>query len=346
MRVLPAPANWATGLVALATLGACTEYNLANEGDDAKGSRDRDSGFNPDGDTSDVDHQGRDSGGAIDTDDQEVPKGKIDVVLLEDIAYSYSCYHADMPNKNAAYIDALFDSGADVAVGVATFDDYYNGVDWWTAWAGQPYTFVQQLTTDRATAKAAIAGMEEEFGGDSPSSAYEAVRQVGTGEGYDFGCDGKWDEYYDIKPFRASASDAFGGGVKGYESKGTPGTGDNPGMGWRDNSKRVVVLIIDDSIREKSYGDEIPGGCPGAASKTKAVDALKGIDAELLGINAYEFQMEDPRAGDQLLALVQGVGSKIDTDGDGKQDEWAVLDGDWQWPEANVLVAAVFDLVD
>jgi hypothetical protein len=321
----------------------CSDYAL-NNGADKTGvvdSGERDHNPRTDTDGTSVDD---DDSGSTTIPDEDVPEGKVDVVLVVDTAYLYDCYHANLPVESAALVDALFASGADVAIGAVSYDDYYVDDEWYSAWDGYPYVYVQQLTTDAGVAKASLSTLELVWGGDGPGDGYEAITQVATGHGYDQDCDGRYDDRYDIKPFAASKSDAFGGGGGQLQQSGVPGTGTNAGIGWRNGSKRVVVLVVENSIREQSYGDEMPGGCPGGASKGDATSAMAGAGIEFLGINAYEFQVEDHRPQDQLEAIANAMGSRIDADGDGKRDDVAVLGGSWDWPATNKIVSAIFDL--
>lgn len=346
-RLFPLP-GCAVRLVPLVAVAAfaCSDYELT-QGTDKTGQQDsggRD--FNPRDDTDDTQVDDTDSGAVDnpDTAEDDVPDGKIDVALVIDIAYLYDCYHANLQVQTAALIDSLFDSGADVAIGAVTYDDYFVDNEWYTAWEGYPYTMVQQLTTDRATAKTSMSTLELEWGGDDQGDGHEALLQVAAGLGYDQDCDGKYEEYYDIKPFNSTAGDAFGGNSGALAKSGVPGSGTTAGIGWRTDSKRVVILVIENDIRDRSYGDEMPGGCPSAATKSDAVTALKNADIEFLGINAYEYQHEDPRPQEQLEALATSVGSKIDADGDGSRDDLAVLSGSWDWPATPKIVSAIWDL--
>ena len=326
-----------------ALICACSDYELANGTDKTTPVDTNDQDYNPKGDTSDTTVGGNDSS-STDLPDEDVPEGKIDVVLVMDTAYLYDCYHANLPANTGALVDALLGSGADVAIGAVTYDDYYVDGEWYTAWEGYPYVFVQQLTTDAATAKASMSSLEIVWGGDGPGDGHEAIVQVAEGKGYDQNCDKTYDEYYDIRPFAASKSDAFGGGGGELVRSGVPGTGTNAGIGWRNGSKRVIVLVVENSIRDHSYGDPMPAGCPGTASLGEATSAMKSADTQFLGVNAYEFQDEDSRPQEQLEALANSVGSRIDSDGDGKRNEVAVLSGSWDWPATHVIVSAIWDL--
>jgi hypothetical protein len=324
---------------------ACSDYDLA-EGNSPAGRRPGGSDtFLPDAEIGAIGDSADTSRGDTDLPGEPVPEGKIDVVLRIDIAYFYDCYHADLALNATALVDALFDSGADVAVGIATFDDYNVDGEWYTAWGGEPYTFISQLSTDRSRALAAAGRLSLEWGGDGPGTGYEALLQAAEGKAYDQDCDGKLDGGYDIAPFQSGKGDAFGGKVGGNYDSGVPGTGSEGGIGFRKNSKRVVVLVTENGLREARYGDAMPGGtCPAGANKSEAVRALTAIDARLLGVNAYEFWDIDDKPQEQLEAIASQTGSKIDKDGDGKKNELAVFGEDWNWPATAVLVSAIWQL--
>ena len=334
--------------LALALLAvSCSDYDLAAGNDPANlDPKQRDS-FDPQSeDTSIALDSGKDSGEVV-IPGTDVPEGKIDVVLLIDIAYFYDCYHADLALNTTALIEALFVSGADVSVGIASFDDYYVDGEWFTAWGGEPYTFGTQLTDDRGRLASVASSLELAWGGDGPGDGLEAIRQAAEGDGYDQDCDGKLDADYDIAPFQKSGGDAFGGKVAGHYDSGVSGSGTVGGMGFRSGSKRVVVLITENALRDAKYGHTLPkGSCPAAADKSDAVTALAAIDAKLLGVNAYEFWDEDPTPQEQLEALATLTDSKIDKDGDGKKTDLAVFGESWDWPTTALIVDAIWQLAD
>lgn len=338
----------------LALLWACTEYDLSKESRDRPGGR-QDSGDDPVTDT-DEDSGGdnEDSGGGTvddsdggDSGTPDVPSGKIDVVLLVDVSYFYDCYHADLAVEGSALVTALLSSGADVAVAIATFDDYQVEGEWWAGWDGLPYSLEQQLTTDQSRLQSVTSRLELEWGGDGPGSAYEALVQATEGNGYDQDCDGSLDATTDIQPYRSSSTDAFGGGAGSARDGSTPGTGATAGVGFRDNSTRIVVLLTENAIRDRALGDSLPSGsCPSGAGKADAIAAINAAGAKFLGVNAYEFQDEDTNLQGQLEDLANGTSSRIDADSDGAEDDVAVLSGSWDWPETSVIVTAIWDLAD
>ncbi len=332
----------------LLALFACSDYQLGGKSDrnrpaEETGEHVVDTSVDDTDDSADTDEVPvTDSDGDTSV---EFPEGKIDVVLIMDIAYSYDCYRVELASRTSELINALFDSGADVAVSISTYDDYNVEGEWWVAWGGVPYVLEQQLTTDRATALTAAGGLDFNWGGDGPGTGYEAILQSMNGRGYDQDCDGTFDSDNDIRAFNASGSDAFGGGATGYANSSVPGTGTLPGVGFRGGSKKVVVVFAENSIRDRNEGDEIPTGvCLGAASQSDAVSGMNSMDVKFLGINAYEFWDIDTRPQEQLEALATQTSSKIDKDGDGARDDVAVYGGDWNWPTTAQIVSGVWDL--
>jgi hypothetical protein len=330
----------------VACLLACSDYDLDAKSDDGGPTR-RDDSAPPVTDTSEDTSPSTDSGADTQPDDPpvDVPDGKIDVALVIDVAYVYDCYHADIALHTDALVAALLGSGANVTVSVSTFDDYQVSGEWWAGTSGKPFVMRQQQTTDLARLQSAASGLALEWGGDGPGSGYEAIAQVADGDGFDQDCDGAYDGGTDVKPFKSRSSDAFRGAVSGTENSGTPGTGSRAGVGWRDGSKRIVVVLAENSFRDREESHETPtGSCSAVATRAPTIDALNAIDAKFLGVNAYEFQDIDPLLQEQLEALARGTTSKIDADGDGAHDDTAVLSGSWDWPETTVLMSAIFDL--
>lgn len=329
----------------LAALLACSDYNIDNTPEKSGEPEDTER-HRPDTESGE-DSARPETGEATVPGDSDAPDGKLDVVLIVDVAYGYSCYHADLGVRGQELIDALFDSGANVAVAVAHYDDYQVNGEWYANTGGKPYVLDQQLTDDRGAAKSAIAGLSAHFGGDWEGSGFEALAQAAKGGGYDQDCDAGYDSATDVKPFQKSSTDAFGGAVGGAYDSSVSGTGDKGGVGFRDGSKRVIVLAADDRFRDRDEGHEVPSGtCPDAASRSTAEAALKSNDVYFLGINAYEFQDIDNTLQEQLEDMAYRSESWIDADHDGVQDDKAVLNGGWDWPPVGQITDAIWDLTD
>lgn len=283
--------------------------------------------------------------GTVPSVDTAAPEGKIDVVLLIDEAYFYDCYHADLPRRSTELIDLLLGSGADVAIAVATFDDYQVTDAWYAGDNGLPYALTQQLTTDAGRLHNAASGLSLAWGGDWQGSGYEAIAQAARGRGFDQDCNGRYDAATDVKPFTASASDAFGGAAADSSDSSVPGTGTIQGVGFRTDSARVIVVFAENGFRSAALGHPMPTGtCPGPASASSAASEMDAAKAKFLGVNSYEFQDIDPTLQGQLEELATLTDSRYDANGDGNPDELAVLAGSWDWPDANRVVAAIWDL--
>lgn len=347
-------------LSAFALLMSCSDYDLSS-GDKPAGGGDGgapgdggagmdgggDGGSDPpDDETGDG---GTGDGGTGDGGDTGPPVDaqKIDVVVLVDVAYFYDCYHPELELRVTELADALGASGHDVAMAVASYDDYNLPDEWWVATGGRPYTLEQQMTEDLDLVRATATRLEMVWGGDGPGSGYEAVVQALKGRGYDQTCDGVYDSSRDIKPFEAYAGDAFGGGVAGVYNSGVPGTGDRAGVGFRPGATRVLVLAVENSLRDRDYGHELPtGACLGVASSDDAVTALTDSDARFVAINAYEFQDLDGTPQDQLESLATRTASRWDADHDGVKDELAVLSGSWDWPPVDQLLDVILQVAE
>lgn len=334
--------------MALLTLLACTDYHLGGKSEPPGPTEDSGEPVVVDTHTSDSTPEPVDTGTVpiVDT-STEHPEGRIDVALVIDTAYFYDCYRVELPAATSELINALFDSGADVAVSIGTYDDYNVSGEWWVATGGVPYLLNLQMTTDRATALATAARLEFQWGGDGPGSGYEALLQSMKGTGYDQDCNTRFDSSTDIRPFNSGAGDAYGGAIAGLADSSVPGTGTQNGVGFRGGSKKVVVVFAENSMRDHDYGDDLPtGACLGSTSQTEAVDAITATGAKFLGVNAYEFWDIDSRPQEQLESIANRTASHIDKDGDGAKDDLAVYGGDWDWPATSKLVAAIWDLAD
>lgn len=275
-----------------------------------------------------------------------VPTGPpVDVVLLVDEAYFYDCYHADLPLRTAELVDLLFASGRDVAVAIATFDDYQVSGEWYAADGGLPYVLVQQLTTDPARLHTSASTLSLGWGGDWQGSGYEAIAQAARGRGFDQDCDGRYEADTDVKPFTASASDAFGGAAPDTSDSSVPGTGSIQGVGFRTDSARVIAVFAENGFRSAALGHPTPTGtCPGVATAASAASEVDAAKAKLLLVNSYEFQDIDHTLQDQLEELATLTDSRWDANGDGNPAELAVLAGSWDWPDPNRVAEVIWAL--
>jgi len=273
---------------------------------------------------------------------EPVDEEMVDVYLLLDVAYNYSCYHPDLNRFIDEIIEALYDHFGNVAVGFGVYDDYRE-----SSWAtvGLPYEMRHAISTDHDSVKDAARALRMEYGGSDEGSAYEAIYQAVWGAGFDHTCDGAFDPSKDIRPWAPMESDAFGGTVEGLKDE-FPADGDRRGVGWREGATHIVIYSVDNIIRDAAVGSRFPeGSCGEPATADTVAAALAVTDTKLLGINVYEWQASDSRPQNQLDALAEATGSYIDADGDGSFDDPAVLAAGWDWPPMADVIDAVEDLI-
>ncbi len=270
----------------------------------------------------------------------------VDVFLLADDAYSYSCYHPEHTTFIPEVAAELFSRLPDSTFGFGVYDDYKSDGDNWQATGGHPYELEVQQTTDESLVSAAAITAAMTYGGDDKGSSYEAIFQAMSGQGFDMDCDGAYDTSYDVKPFIAEPSDAFLGAVPGSNDPSVEGTGTLPGTGWREASVKIIIVGADNDIRDERQGDDVPEEtCDEPAGFEHAVSSIADHDGRFLGINVYEYQSSDHTLQEQLEELAEATGSYIDKDGDGTNDDLAVISGSWDWPAATEVVDAVEDLI-
>ena len=238
-----------------------------------------------------------------------------DIAFLLDTTCSMSSTATAMATEFSELVDEVSATLADVEYGFATYDDYAYG-SYGSAGTDKPFELRQQVTDDTDAVQDALAATEIHSGADGPESTIEALYQALSGGGYDQGCDGDYDDSYDVMPFLASSSDPFGGaGGEAYDATSSSG-GELGGYGFRDYSLPVVVYATDNYLRDPDAGYGTPGGCPLDAGSTDVIAAAEAIGARLIGVGAYstyaQAQMED---------LAEATGSYADTDGDGVADD-------------------------
>ncbi len=267
---------------------------------------------------------------------------QLDVFVIIDTAYSYSCYRPNLPTAMTTLAREIFAHFDNVAVGFGTFDDYAA----YASTTGNPFQLVHQISTDSTSVIASANGLSAMvYGGDAEGSAWEALYQVGTGLGFDEDCDGSISAT-DVAPFHAKGSDAFGGAAAGTYDASVKGTGTLGGVGWRDNSGRAIILGTDNLLRDPDDGDAVPSDtCFEAAGTASASEALAKLDAKVLAVSFYEWYASDPTVDQELTALAQATDSYIDLDGDGAIDDEALITGSWDWPSTSVLIAGLEDLL-
>ena len=270
----------------------------------------------------------------------------VDVFLLLDDAYSYSCYHPTHSEFIPALAEELFSRFNDATFGFGTYDDYKQDGENWASTGGNPYELHAQLTTDEGLIRSESRDISMVYGGDAPGSGYEAMVQAMTGQGYDAACDAEFSSGYDVKPFRAGASDVFGGAVEGTYDPSVEGTGEDPGVGFRKASAKILIVGADNVWRDEDLGHDMPTDtCDAPATPEVAARSITRGGAKFLGVNVYEFYYYDDSIQLQLESMAEATDSYIDQDGDDTYDDLAVLSGSWDWPEPSVVVDAVEDLI-
>lgn len=206
-----------------------------------------------------------------------------DVSIAMDTTGSMS---GEIDNLRAAFSGSIVVDIAEevpnVGFAITTFDDFpCDGHG--DARADTPFTLLQRVTTNIGAAQAAINGIPLHFGADAPESGYESMYQTATGAGITH-CGA------DVPPFNPSV-----GFVPG-EAEGTIG-----GVGFREGSFPVVIHVTDQTSHEGSvYGGP-------AASSTDAINALRGIQARLVGVASSN----TPRA--QLVSVAQQTDAQVPT---------------------------------
>jgi len=295
----------------------------------------------PDGTVIEVEARARTEGFA----DYAFETDMVDIFLLVDTAYSYSCWHPDIPTFVDQLVTELFSRYDNMALGFGIYDDYnYSG---WSSSSGTPFRLAHQISTDSSSIRSAASGMSMTYGGDAQGSGYEALYQAATGHGYDQECDGSYSSSTDIQPFEADTWDAFGGSVTGTYSDAVVGTGDLPGVGFREGALPVFFFAADNRVRDSAYGDSMPSStCSSPATFDMAVDAINEMGGKVLGINVYEYWSSDSMLQAQLNDLAEATSSYIDRDGDGAKDDPAALYGSWDWPAISTVVDALWDLAE
>lgn len=282
--------------------------------------------------------------GSTDTDPTSDEPTSMDVFILFDTAYNYSCYHPDLESFAEDLVQALFDQVDNVAVGLGVYDDYTGLGNNAAASGGRPFQVKHLISVDEPSVLEAAKGLAMEYGGDAYGSGYEAVYQAAMGPGFDFNCNGVFESSTDIAPFQSSPDDLFHGtATQAYDAE-VPGVGDRGGVGWRFKARHIVLLSSDNVFRDSRSGGLPEGTCGDAATSTLAADACNAADVKVLGVNVYEYQSGDTALQEQLETLAQRTSSYIDRDGDGLLDDPAVLFGSWNWPDLNAVVRALRDL--
>lgn len=214
---------------------------------------------------------------------------RTDVVFVMDSTCSMSAAAVEIQDHFDDIVDGLAETMPDAAYGFATFDDYAYGSYGSASGGDLPFILRAQVTTDTDVIQDALDDFEIHSGSDAPEAAHEALYQALTGDGYDMGCDGDYDDSYDVLPFIEDEDDAFGGAEAGNYDPDVEGTGTLGGMGFREGALPILVLITDNYLRDPDsdfwYYSGSPGGCPLDAGSDDVISAATELGAFLAGVS-------------------------------------------------------------
>ena len=261
-----------------------------------------------------------------------------DVIFVLDTTCSMQGTLDAMAAEFSQILTSLETTIPDAEYGVVTFDDYNFGSMGNSG--DKPFWLKQEVTSNTAQVQTVLNGIVLHDGGDIPESSVEALYQTLTGAGYDQNCNGAYDSGTDVPPFIAEPSDPFGG-LWGAQVGTFPGGGDIGGVGFRAYALPIVVYATDAAMRN-SAADATPGGCPGDASTTGAINAAKDIGAKLIGVS-----VNGSAAVGAMNTIADGTASFADLAGDGTADDPLVFQ--WSGSDAafrTTVVGAVEDLVE
>lgn len=265
-----------------------------------------------------------------------------DVAFLLDTTGSMSGLVNTMGSEFSTIVSQLSATLPDAQYGAATYDDYAYGGYGSSSSGDKPFILIQQVTSDTATVSSRLKSLPIHYGVDEPESGMEALYQGLSGVGFDQDCDNVYDSSTDVRPFIASASDAFGGAGGSSYSSASAGGGVIGGFGFRDYALPILVYATDATMRDPDTGYGVPPACANSAGSSDVVAAALDTGAYLIGIT-----VNTTAAQAQMIDLATKTGSYADTDGDGMADDRLVFN--WSSGGASALrktiVEAIGDLV-
>jgi hypothetical protein len=187
--------------------------------------------------------------------------GRVDVHLAIDTTGSFDGEIDELQEALlTTVIPGLRRNIPSLTLGVSSFEDM--PYEPWGATTDLPFELLAAQTSDPYVVSAAVARLDQPigFGGDRPESWAEALYQIATGEG-----------------LRVGARQL----VPAFVPRVLPDSGREPGVGFRENSTRVVVLVTDAPTHEAvDYGRVVAG----AHSSTQAIEALVRRRVHVVGI--------------------------------------------------------------
>jgi hypothetical protein len=264
-----------------------------------------------------------------------------DVIFILDETGSMQGTLDDVANNFSAVAGEISALIPNVTYGVASFDDYNTPP--MGSGADRPFHHGVSQTANLATAQNALDGLVAGGGWDWPESTVEALWQAATGAGYDQNCNGSYDAGTDVKPYNATAFDAFGGSQPGFATT-DPGAGTLGGNGFREGAVPIFVYTTDATVRNggPNFGEGPNGGTLCAANDATPAGlaaVFQSMSAQAIGVTA--------RTQDALGAMNTIAGftdSWLDLNSNGVNDvgtEWMV------WPSSTYnIVDLVVDGIE
>lgn len=262
--------------------------------------------------------------GAILDDDEQL----VDIFLLFDRTTSFN---NAFPSLQMAFPTIVSDlqmtlPTANFAYGIGVFQDFSTGG------GARPFTLTQPIvesTTPQFTAAtdaAILRAVPQGGNGDIPETPLEGLFQVATGVGFDGNGDGDTSDSGPAGLLSTQLTPGTGGDVPAFASflpDGTPGSpvlspsGNIGGVGFRENSQRIVLLATDAPFKfpvdaatdytgiggvtvpaadiQVSGSTAVPAG---AATIQGTVDALVGAGIQVIGLGGLTtlgiFDPNDP----------------------------------------------------
>ncbi len=246
--------------------------------------------------------------------------GGVDLAFLLDTTQSMQSLVTAVADELDAIAVALAADDLDVRFGLATYEDY-PVVPYGSPGVDLPFVLRSSITDDLTSVRAALDAVVIHQGQDAPEASLEAIYQGLTGNGWDLGCDGRYDPREDVPPWAPRPDDAFGGTAAGA------GTGDPEGRGgFGFGPGRVPVILYATNYELRDADDPVrygtPGGCPDDAGMTSVATASHDLGARLVGVGVNV--AERGHTITQMQALAERTGSVADLDGDGRVEPAAL----------------------
>lgn len=205
--------------------------------------------------------------------------GRVDLHLLVDTTQSFDGEISQLQRTlTSSVLPQLRARVTSLSVGVSSFQDMPFAP--FGLPSDRPFTLHVAQTSNSVRVLGAVQQLNRPLGngGDRPESWAEALYQVATGAGLDVGT------VVLASPFSPQS---------------LPDTGSLGGVGFREHSSRVVVLITDAPTHDAS---DYAGVVPHAHTLTAAVTALTTLRARVVGIASAS----DARPGIEQLAMATG----------------------------------------